>query len=248
MKHLRILGLALAAAFALSAVVAAAASANSFAPELAKCVKAAKVGKTYTGKFGNKTCTESATEGKYELASAEGAEFTGKSKATTLHAVSAAGKAEVIVCKKDVIKGSITGPSHIKATVTFEDCANEKKEACGTGGTIESNGAYGLLLVYLNEAQTEDGVISESPMESFSCGSEHFELEGILGGTIGANGKATTVGFGVNGSGEQEDRFTYAEKELAFGPDYLYTEAAGEHEATLVGAEELKIKGVYIVN
>jgi len=246
-RQVRILGLALVAVFACTALVAAAASANSFAPEFAKCVKSAKVGKEYTGKFANKSCTEATTGGKYELASAEGTAFTGKSKTTTIHAVSAAGKAEVITCKKDSIKGVIVGPSQVSATVTFEDCANENKEPCGTGGKITSPGSYGLLLRWLNEAETEDGALSAAPTGSFSCGSALFELEFALAGTIAANGSTATIAYSVNGSGEQKHQFTYAEGEPN-GPYHLFTEVSGiEHEATLVGEEALKMKGVYLV-
>lgn len=174
MKHLRILGLALVVVCACSAAAAATASASSFAPEFAKCVKAEKVGKKYTGKFGNKSCTEGATEGKYELASAVGTEFTGKSKTTTLHAEGVAGKAEVIVCKKDSVKGTVVSSNRLKGAVTFEDCANEKKEKCGSEGKIESSGGYSMFLEHLNEAETEDAAFSEAPMTAFSCGSERF--------------------------------------------------------------------------
>lgn len=245
MRSIRTIGLALVAVFALGALVAASASASSFAPEYAKCVKAPKVNKKYTGKFGNKSCTEAATEGKYELESAVGTTFVGKSKKTVLHVVGANGKAEVITCKKDKITGTITRSNGVAVTITFEGCTNEKKESCGTGGTIESSSGHVILLEYLNEAETEYGTFSLSPMVSFSCGSETFELEGLFMGTATANGKAVTFTYAVNGSGEQARRVFYSEGEVQPVGSLSTDEEA--HEATIEGVEELKAKGVYIV-
>ncbi len=254
MKRIRIVGACLVAVFAFSAVVVSAASASSFAPEFAKCVTSAKTAKgsthKYEGHFNNKACSEPGTEaeghGKYELASAVGTEFTGKSKKTVLHVVGANGKAEVITCKKDTIKGIVAASNRVSVTITFEGCTNEKKESCGTAGKIESSSGHPIFLEYLNEAETEYGAYSPSPMSSFSCGSESFELEGGLVGTATANGKDVTIAYAVNGSGEQAKRLFYSAGELE-PVGSLYTEHEGEHEATVEGMEELKLKSVYIV-
>ena len=67
MRRISIVGLLLAAVFALSALASSSALAAG-GPEYLACGKAAKSGKKYTGKYANKTCSEvSATsEGKYE--------------------------------------------------------------------------------------------------------------------------------------------------------------------------------------
>ncbi len=154
MKRIRLVGLCLVAVFALSAVVVASASASSATPEFFKCVKAAKVGKTYIGKYTSKECTEASkveTGGKYELVSAAATEFTaGKSKKTVLHAQGLGGKKEVITCKKDKSKGVFEETFIEGLTYTLEGCANEAKLACGSGGKIETTTA--ALLEWLNEA------------------------------------------------------------------------------------------------
>ena len=66
-------------------------------------MKAAKVGKTYTGKYSDKECkvTNVKSEGKYEAQPvAEGTPFTGKNKAVT---IMAAGK--TVTCKKGTETG-----------------------------------------------------------------------------------------------------------------------------------------------
>ncbi len=253
MKRIRIVGACLVAVFAFSAVVVSAASANSFAPEFTKCVKAAKAAKgathKYEGHFNNKECSEPGTEaeghGKYERTSAVGTEFTGKSKTTTFKVKGAGGKVETITCKKDTVKGVIITQSQTEDTITFEGCTNEKHEACGVGGKIVSPEEYGVLLRFLNEAETETGVFSESPVGPFSCGTESFEVEGGLVGSATSSSKGITFTYAVNGSGEQKNQLFYSEGN-PLGPVHLSTEP-GEAEATVVGAEALKAKGVYIV-
>ncbi len=66
MKSMRILGLCLAAVFALSAIAVSSAAAAQ--PEYKTCGKATKIVKTYTGKYTDKNCSEvnAKSEGKYE--------------------------------------------------------------------------------------------------------------------------------------------------------------------------------------
>ena len=67
MRHLRIIGLALIATFALSAIVAASASAETL-PTIYECGKAPKnAQKKYLGKYTNSTCTKEATKEQIEI-------------------------------------------------------------------------------------------------------------------------------------------------------------------------------------
>lgn len=124
MKRIRIVGLCLFAVFALSALVAS--SASAALPEFKVCVKAAKVGKLYTGHYTDKACSKHATApeeaagktNKYERASwtkAKKTTFKGKNVNGTPH--------NNIVNPFGVSKGGPSEPAHIEGTTT---CTSEK--------------------------------------------------------------------------------------------------------------------------
>ena len=262
MKRIRTIGLCLVAIFAISAGAAASASAAE-SPTFKSCVKAAKVGKTYVGKFTSKECTAAskvATGGKYELAEVEeGKPVTVKSKATTLTL-----KGKVVKCKKDVGKGEILGPEVEFLTLTFEKCGinGSTKAPCTTTGhapgTIVTNELIGEPK-WVNSAETQAGLLVFGlgfEFAVFDCGSGPLKLKSVVIGTATNTSKGITVAFKLSG-GKQEKRAYWqeGEEQTSFGeylPFYLYTTPKEEEEtptieeATLEGAEELAPKGVGI--
>ena len=144
MKRIGIVGLCLAALFALSAMGAS----SAFAGEYGICAKAAKAGKLYTGKYLDKNCTELASEAqktegkknKYEWVPYPGPagtnwKYTSKSKTAILE-----GEAGDITCKSSTDAGEVTGVKSDVDKTTFVDCVlSVTKESCqntATKGTI----------------------------------------------------------------------------------------------------------------
>jgi hypothetical protein len=236
------LGLVLAAALALGALAATSASANELS--YTTCVKAAKVGKAYIGKYSDKECktANAKSEGKYELQPvAEGTTYTGKSKTAV---ITAAGKA--VICKKGAETGEYVGEKVASEEFTFSGCSTGKKEACQTPsagtGVIKSSAAK-TKLVYLNPAETEVGVlvIGPQPMFEYTCGATSVAIEGRLLGSVENTSKGPKLTFATS-SGKQQHQLFYVEGE-EFGPFTLYTEP-GEAEATLSVVVEDGPKGV----
>ncbi len=136
MKRIGIVGLCLAAMFALSAMAAS----SAFAGEYGECVKAPKVGKPakYLGHYTNKECTKKATKAeeevgktnKYNWQSAAGKTYTDSTKTAELK--SAGG---VIKCTASTSTGEITGWQSDTDNVTFTGC-----ELSVTKGLCNSEG------------------------------------------------------------------------------------------------------------
>jgi hypothetical protein len=243
-RNVRMLGLCLVAVFAMSAVAAASASAAE--PEYLSCVKAAKVGKTYTGGYNNKTCTEvnAKSEGKYATKPvASGTTFTSKSKGATFTV-----EGTIVKCKKDTDSGTFFGGGAIVEEITFSDCGvnGNKKEPCesaGAGaGTIKTN-RLSDFLVYINAEETELGVhlIGSGGWAEFSCGAKSFALHGTLIGTIENTAKGDTVVFKV--SGGHQEHTAYWEEGFEEPGIHLRTEPS-EAEATLETTDEQSSKGI----
>ena len=156
------LGLVIALALALGALVATTASAHELSYRT--CVKATKVGKTYTGKYSDKECKEvnAKSEGKYESQLiAEETPYTGKDKTAV---ITAAGK--TVTCKKGVETGEYIAEQTASEEFTFSGCSSGKKEACqspSAGAGVIKSGTAKTKLVYLNPAETEIGVLVLSP-------------------------------------------------------------------------------------
>jgi hypothetical protein len=152
MKRIGIVGLCLTAMFALSAMGAS----SAFAGEYGVCAKAAKSGKTYTGKYTDKNCTAGVTTGgKYEWSPYPGPAgtkwgSTSKGKTSELKTVQG-----TVTCKKNTDKGLITGAKTDEEEVTFTECTNNvfstpcyNVEATKTGkkgGTIVVDNATKLI-------------------------------------------------------------------------------------------------------
>ena len=246
------LGLCLFAAFAVSALGAAMASAEGGpeggTPGFNKCVKATKVGKTYTGEYTEKECKTKASPaktGKYEVQAVTSGTFEGKSKVTTLTTHTTNGVAVTVICKKDKYRGSIVFENEVvEETIVFEDCLGNgaKTDPCGNAApeTIETDPQEGEL-VWLNEGKTEAGMLlAGTQFAAFKCGTEEVEVDGFVIGTASLGGKAPTITFAVNGSKEQAHKTFWLLSTL--GPFGLYTEPkAGEKvESTLQSVETQK--------
>jgi hypothetical protein len=128
MKRIRIIALCLVAAFALSAIAAAGASAEE-APEIGRCKK---VTVKKSGKYSSATCTALKAGGEYEwTGGAAKAGFTGHGLTSTLETV---GKAKV-VCEEANSTGEYTGVKTVgKVNVIFgKKCTAEKTFECENG-------------------------------------------------------------------------------------------------------------------
>ncbi|HXP37123.1 MAG TPA: hypothetical protein VN817_05100 [Solirubrobacteraceae bacterium] len=236
------LGLVVAAVLALGALAATTASAHEL--EYRTCVKATKVGKTYTGKYTDKECKEvnAKSEGKYEAAPVPAeTTFTGKDKTAV---ITAGGK--TVTCKKGTETGEFVAEKVAVEEFTFAGCSSGKKEACqspsAAAGVIKSS-ATKTKLVYLNPAESEIGifVIPAQPLFEYTCGATTIVVEGRLIGSYEDTKKGPKLTFATTGGKQQHRVFYSGEEEV--GPFTLYTEP-GEAEATLSVVVENGPKGV----
>jgi len=200
MKSMRILGLCLAAVFAISAVAVSSAAAST--PEYKTCAKAAKVGKTYTGAYTDKNCSElnAKGEGKFERVAVKTPDkFKAKAAATTIYLYDPTTKTLKlkVICTKGKDEGEIFNSTEAKLKITYEGCEpleTELKGKCTTAGqaagTIVTEPAIEKL-AWVNSGETEVGVsvaaaAEGGPIEKMTCaGAETAELRGAMTGKIG---------------------------------------------------------------
>ncbi|MGP0102217.1 MAG: hypothetical protein ACLPUT_11440 [Solirubrobacteraceae bacterium] len=202
MKRIGIVGLCLAAMFALSAMGAS----SAFAGEYGVCAKAAKSGKKYTGKYLDKNCTKAATEGeiaegkknKYEwdpYPGPAGTKWTYTSKSKTAILEGAAGD---ITCKASTDAGEVTGVKSDVDTTTFTGCIlSVTKESCqntATAGTIVTTHNVTTLIDH-----GETGDSGKEPKEGEVW--TQYTGEGTTGpeGTL-ASWECSGIPFTTNGS------------------------------------------------
>jgi hypothetical protein len=190
------IGLSLAAMFALAAMLAAAASASIAAPTWNECAKAPKEGKTYTGHYADKSCTEAVgTGGKYELQEGVGKAkvFKGKGAVAVLHVKTWLGD-DTVECAKSAERGTPALPNlETEVTVSFSKCVALHTKTCASAGAkkgeVKITGLKGEL-GYVSEAPAEVGLKLESEahpgpegeLVKFSC--EDLEVT-VTGGLIG---------------------------------------------------------------
>ncbi len=181
MKRMRIVGLCLVAVFALSAVMAA--SASAALPEYKVCLKAKKAGKLWTGHYTDKACSKHATgaeeaagkTNKYEREEWKKAKkftFKGKNVNGTPHnnIVDPFGpnmvkgeKAQIkgtTTCTKEKVTGTVTGPKTEKWKTEYKGCEalNTPCNTAGKGsGIIETEELEGTL-VYINKGTQTPGL------------------------------------------------------------------------------------------
>jgi len=172
MRHLRIVGLSLAA-LALSAVISASASAAM--PEWGKCVKLAR------GKYTNAACTgEKAINGGYEW-------HPGTTTIAKKGFTSSGGAAELRTtqgiatdCTSETTKGELSGSKEVShVEVTFQGCKANLLGLVCTGGETE-------------EEQNEEGYLKEKPGEI-----KTRELKGMLGYIEGKGTPTPVVGISL---------------------------------------------------
>jgi hypothetical protein len=248
MKRTTIVGLCLAAICAFCAVAVASASAAQ--PEFQECGKAAKSGKTYTGKYSNKTCTEvnAKSEGKYERkAPKKAVKFKGTLGGTNFYVYDPAEKAIKgdFVCTGGKNSGATTGASEATLTVSWSGCEGTGPLA-GIGcyspgakvGTVVSNPLV-VKLVWLNGADTEVGVDIQAataggPIAKVECGEvEKVETFGSIIGKISPTEsvtKAETMTFNASETtGEPEYDGSY--EGVTFKEEPLYSVLEGASKA-----------------
>jgi hypothetical protein len=172
MKRMRILGLCLVAAFALSVVAVSSASA---APAFYECAK------DKGGKYEDKACSKEAKEvkkEKYELKEgiAKGKVFKGKGKKATLHTPAIGGE---ITCTGFKDEGKLSSPTTEEKVVSiFTGCATQGKKCVSAGekaGTIKTFDLDGGI----GEISGGSGVGVDLKAETGKYLAE-FECEGLL--------------------------------------------------------------------
>lgn len=245
MKRVRIVGLCIAGVLAISAVAAGSAAAAE--PEYLTCAKAAKVGKTYTGKYTDKHCSEVNVkgEGKYERTAVKVPDkFKSKSGVTTIYLYEAATHTLKlkVECKKDKDEGEIFNSREAKLRITYEECEPQGTALSGKcttngqakAGTVVTEPLVSKL-VWVNEAETEPGIdvqaaVPGGPIEKMVCvGAENAELLGSMVGKISpvnAASKTQTLTFNASPTtGEPEFFGTW--EGAAFSPETLTAELSG---------------------
>lgn len=248
MKRMRILGLALVAVFALVAV--AASSASAAAPVWAVCAKAPKEGKTYTGKYSNKTCSEvnAESKGEYELVAGIGkkAGFKGKGGKAILHNV-IPGKGDVKVeCASFKDEGNTAAPNLVYGVkATFSKCKSlgfpcktegGKKETitteslAGELGYVE--GSYGTVVGedLANEKEPGTGLEAHFECEGEAKVRVAGSVIGTLSGDINTISKESTTTYSVGeylSIPEQPGALSNPPELEGGSPDVLLTELNG---------------------
>lgn len=220
MTRIRIIGLCLVAAFALSAVVASGASAAT--AERGAC-KTAKKG---LGEYLNATCTEAGAKGgaKKEFVwvpQAEGTPtaYTSKTGPATLKSFTPEGaELPAVECKKSAGKGK-EGRIHSTSIVTFSECESAK-EKC-TGGkkakagqiiTFELEGTLGVINA--GKGEVGEDLVGKGPgglSSEFKCGVNEIKTRGaVIGKVTKVNAKASALNelvFAAAGEEQLPEKF-----------------------------------------
>lgn len=214
MKRLTIVGVCLAAVFALTAVMASSAFASG-GPEYMICAKANPKG---TGHWKNKTCSEEEASGKggYERVSWEKAKkktYKGKNIGTPKNYIvdpleTPAGKAGVTECTKEKVEGEVTSATTQKWHTVYTKCLGNGV-ACNTKGAKAGEIKTEELeaeLAYLNKEHTKVGLRVKGPhsahglLAQYECPKEEANIEvygevfaEVTGNLNSANKKTKTV-------------------------------------------------------
>lgn len=208
MKRIEIVGLCLVAMCVSAFAATSAWAISTTRPHYYKCEKAEKVGKTYNGEYSNKTCTTKAAGGKYRLKEEEAEKtFTVKGKGATFTV-----DGIKVKCGKDLGEGNIVEAYTSEEKITFSKCGvnGSKKEPCGTEGqkgTITTS-KLSTELWYTSKEENEAAYYiygwNKSPITcQTASGSQTFEIEEGVVGTIENTKRGMTMTFAVNASGKQ---------------------------------------------
>jgi hypothetical protein len=204
MRLAKVIGLAVVAALMISAVAAAGASAE--APEYGRCIKVAKVGKTYNGKYTDKGCTKEATAKEKEEGKKNKYEWA--PGGVKLKQTSTGGKAVLqevgkyaVGCTSESSTGEYFGTKEAKKLfVTFKGCKVPPFICTSPGhaaGELETKELEGRA-VWKNEAKHEAALDlfpakGEEKFIAFSCGAITVEVRGSILVPVQANKMSTTV-------------------------------------------------------
>lgn len=210
MTRIKVLGLALVAVFAISALSVASASAAG--PVFIECAKAAKEGKTYLGHHNSKTCNDAfiGTGGKYELKTgiAKGKAFKSSGGKAVLHSVNPEAKLDIPVeclsfkgTGKDVAPNIVVGvtTTFSKCKALGSPCSNGKKETIVTK-TLAGNlgwinkGAKVVGTDLVNEA-SPGSFVAEFTCEALGEIRTGGSVIGQNGGNVGEINKVSTLTF-----------------------------------------------------
>ncbi len=254
-RRIRIVGLCLIAVFALSAVVAVASAQATV--EIGQCVKTAKTGTGFKGRYTEKNCSEASEatpaeigfggkKNKYDWSAGGGGNgtYTGTGKTVKI----TVGELEV-ECKKSAVTGSVrggTGPDTLEAKFSFKACIQPKsptkKAECKTkgkeGGEIETK----ELVASLEENGAKEAEFAFTPKKGeawgeFECKETPYTLIGTLTGKDAEafntpSKKGGPIEF-VSGPGQEL---------VAQFPNPLKAEEKEEEPATLVFTESQKFE------
>jgi len=205
MKRIRTVGLSLVAAFALSALWAASATAL----EYKACIK----GAPGSGEFSDKGCTTAAAGGKYKLGSATGSTFAAKAKKPLNQLVNpGTNKVEgFFEAKKSSSAGSITGSETSEFVETFAGVKTNEGTACNSAGqgsgTIVTH-QLGTKLVPLGAGSGQGELVfaAAGPTETlatYECGGVSIKVHGAviaeIKGLSGAANKKFSIGVRARG-------------------------------------------------
>jgi hypothetical protein len=222
MKRMRIVGLCLVAVFAMGAVVAASASAET--PHLVPCVAAAKVGKTYpTGEYTGKYCENATAKagGKYKLGT------FAEAKKLTLTIKGGRGKnygfdpetgkyVGFTTCATEKGAGEFTSTG-ANFKVEYSKCENAEKAVCTTEnakpkkGVVVDEELSGVLVnlpggkigLDIHQKASPGGTLAE-----YDCGGvETDAIGGVIGEVVGGTEAATKdlkFVFRPNSAGTEE--------------------------------------------
>ena len=226
MRSIKVMGLCLVAAFALSAV--AVASASAAAPEYKTCVKVKKTGKTYEGEFTEKECKTKASPaktGKYELGewnagkkhATKGKGGAGINKLVNPFTQKVEGATE---CASEKSAGEITGPKTSLTTVEYKGCKNGSKNCNSAGegkGKIKTETLLGELVPL--GAGSKAGILltgaanpGVSPLAVYECEGVDVTAVGAVIGEVSGNvgeAKKTSIDTFEHGAGVMQ-KYLYA--------------------------------------
>jgi hypothetical protein len=248
MRRIKMMGLCLVAAVALTAV--AVSSASAALPEYKVCAKTAKVEKKFTGKYTDKNCTVAASEkeieegkhNKYELSGWEAAKkkgFKGKNGVSTLDSYIPESESEpwtggtvvgVVSCKSGKSVGEITGPKTSTVQVEFKTCTSEGKKCTSVGeskaGVIKTKQLTATLGYISGGGVGSDVEAADHGLSAeFNC--EGLEIKtvgsviGVNSGNVNEINKTSVQTFNVNAKGGQEKVFGEFPENPITGPAHF---------------------------
>jgi hypothetical protein len=230
MRRIRIIGACLVAALALSAIMAASASAFGEPPEIGRCLKHAG------GKWKSGSCKVPAVPGeeKYEWYPAFKAAENGETKLAEKLKFTSVNKPETLIqletvegegigCKGQTASGEVTGPKTVKAkNIAFTECAaaglkcTSTNPVAGKVGEVKVKELNGLLgIEKFGETHAKDKVANLfKPTEGeifteFECGGIPVTVKGEVMNPVTANAMklSATVKFIAKNGKQKPEKF-----------------------------------------